>query len=164
MIILLTLIIISLGNIWILLGENWCWSLLGLKGLNNERTNGEYFLLTRAIWNWELKVITYILCYDWLKNLTKLFQPITNYDLFACVYTVLTPHAWISLKMWLVHLNMLSQFVLWQLAKVMSKITLNWKVLNYMWTANCACALTFLNGSVDCEAAVSWFCKASILL
>ena len=24
---------ISLGNIWILLGENWCWSPLGLKGL-----------------------------------------------------------------------------------------------------------------------------------
>ena len=33
MIILLTLITISLGNIWILLGENWCWSLSGLKGL-----------------------------------------------------------------------------------------------------------------------------------
>ena len=32
-IILLTLMIISLGNIWILLGENWCWSLSGLKGL-----------------------------------------------------------------------------------------------------------------------------------
>ena len=28
-----TLITISLGNIWILLGENWCWSILGLKGL-----------------------------------------------------------------------------------------------------------------------------------
>ena len=151
-IILLTLIIISLGNIWILLGENWCWSLLGLKGLNNERTNGEHFLLTRAILNWELKVITYILCYDWLKNLTELFQPITNHDLFACVYTVLMPDA------------LLSQFMLWQLAKVMSKITLNWKVLNHMWNANWTCALTFLNGSVDCEAAVSWFCKASILL
>ena len=32
-IILSTLITISLGNIWILLGENWCWSILGLKGL-----------------------------------------------------------------------------------------------------------------------------------
>ena len=32
-IIISTLITISLGNIWILLGENWCWSLLGLKGL-----------------------------------------------------------------------------------------------------------------------------------
>ena len=31
--IVLTLITISLGNIWILLGENCCWSLLGLKGL-----------------------------------------------------------------------------------------------------------------------------------
>ena len=30
-IILLTLITIFLGNIWILLGENWCWSLLGLR-------------------------------------------------------------------------------------------------------------------------------------
>ena len=34
MIILLTLLTISRGNIWILLGENWCWSLLGLKGLS----------------------------------------------------------------------------------------------------------------------------------
>ena len=29
--ILLTLITFSLGNIWILLGENCCWALLGLK-------------------------------------------------------------------------------------------------------------------------------------
>ena len=34
MIILLILITLSLGNVWILLGENCCWSLLGLKGLN----------------------------------------------------------------------------------------------------------------------------------
>ena len=33
MIILLTLIALSLGSVWILLGENCCWSLLGLKGL-----------------------------------------------------------------------------------------------------------------------------------
>ena len=33
MIILLTLITISLGNRWILLGGNWSWSPLGLKGL-----------------------------------------------------------------------------------------------------------------------------------
>ena len=32
-IILLTLIAIFLGNIWISLGQNWCWSLLGLKRL-----------------------------------------------------------------------------------------------------------------------------------
>ena len=24
---------LSVDNVWILLGENWCWSLLGLKGL-----------------------------------------------------------------------------------------------------------------------------------
>ena len=35
-IILLTLITISLVNIWILLGENCCLSLLGLKGLNQD--------------------------------------------------------------------------------------------------------------------------------
>ena len=34
-IILLTLITFSLANLWISLGENWCWSLLGLKGLIN---------------------------------------------------------------------------------------------------------------------------------
>ena len=32
-IILLILITLSLDNVWILLGENCCWSLLGLKGL-----------------------------------------------------------------------------------------------------------------------------------
>ena len=31
---LLILITVSLDNYWILLGENWCWSLSGLKGLN----------------------------------------------------------------------------------------------------------------------------------
>ena len=31
---LLILITLSLDNVWILLGENWCWTLLGLKGLN----------------------------------------------------------------------------------------------------------------------------------
>ena len=33
MIIKLILITLSLDNVWILLGENWCWSLLWLKGL-----------------------------------------------------------------------------------------------------------------------------------
>ena len=32
-IIWLILIDVALDNLWILLGENWCWSLLGLKGL-----------------------------------------------------------------------------------------------------------------------------------
>ena len=35
MIILLILITLSLDSVWILLGENCCWSLLGLKGLSN---------------------------------------------------------------------------------------------------------------------------------
>ena len=34
MIILLILITLSLDSVWILLGENCCWSLLGLKGLS----------------------------------------------------------------------------------------------------------------------------------
>ena len=33
MIIWLILIDVARDNVWILLGENWCWSLLGLKGL-----------------------------------------------------------------------------------------------------------------------------------
>ena len=33
MIILFILITLSLDNVWILLGENCCWSLLGIKGL-----------------------------------------------------------------------------------------------------------------------------------
>ena len=32
-IILLILITFSFDNVWIFLGENWCWSALGLKGL-----------------------------------------------------------------------------------------------------------------------------------
>ena len=32
---IVTLITFSLANLWISSGENWCWSLLGLKGLNN---------------------------------------------------------------------------------------------------------------------------------
>ena len=35
MIILLILITLSLDSVWILLGENCCWSLLGLKGLRD---------------------------------------------------------------------------------------------------------------------------------
>ena len=39
MIILLILITLFLDSVWILLGENCCWSLLGLKGLmENERS------------------------------------------------------------------------------------------------------------------------------
>ena len=34
-IILLILITFSLDDVWILLGENWCWSPLRLKGLNH---------------------------------------------------------------------------------------------------------------------------------
>ena len=34
-IILLILITFSLDDVWILLGENWCWSPLGLRGLNH---------------------------------------------------------------------------------------------------------------------------------
>ena len=41
MIIWLILITISLDNIWILLGENWCWSLLGLKGFIIELNNND---------------------------------------------------------------------------------------------------------------------------
>ena len=38
---LLILITLSLDNVWILLGEIWCWSLLVLKGLN-KASEGEY--------------------------------------------------------------------------------------------------------------------------
>ena len=36
-IILLILITLSLDCVWILLGENWCWTLLGLKGLRETK-------------------------------------------------------------------------------------------------------------------------------
>ena len=40
---MLILITLSLNDVWILLGENWCWSLLGLQGLTTENKgpNGE---------------------------------------------------------------------------------------------------------------------------
>ena len=38
-IILLILLTLSLDSVWILLGEKWCWSLLGLKGLSNDLVN-----------------------------------------------------------------------------------------------------------------------------
>ena len=41
MIILLILITLSLDSVWILLGENCCWSLLGLKGLRRLLTTRE---------------------------------------------------------------------------------------------------------------------------
>ena len=40
MIILLILITLSLDSEWILLGENCCWTLLGLKGLLGLREKG----------------------------------------------------------------------------------------------------------------------------
>ena len=39
-IILLILITLSLDSVWISLGENWCWSLLGLKGLRSHDGEG----------------------------------------------------------------------------------------------------------------------------
>ena len=44
MTILLIPITISLGSIWILLEQNWCWSILGLEGLKVfGRVTGQYF-------------------------------------------------------------------------------------------------------------------------
>ena len=43
MIILLILITLSLDSVWILVGENYCWSLLGLKGSKEcKEKNGSY--------------------------------------------------------------------------------------------------------------------------
>ena len=47
-IILLILITSSHDSVWILLGENWCWSLLGLKGL---RTQGFYPSCAHDVWH-----------------------------------------------------------------------------------------------------------------
>ena len=51
MIIFLILKTLSLDILWILLGENWCWSLLGLKGLIC--SGGSMGLIFRP--NWGLK-------------------------------------------------------------------------------------------------------------
>ena len=47
MIILLILITLSLDSVWILLGENCCWSLLGLKGLIMKLNDLTLILLTQ---------------------------------------------------------------------------------------------------------------------
>ena len=47
MIILLILITLSLDSAWILLGENCCWSLLGLKGLIMKLNDLTLILLTQ---------------------------------------------------------------------------------------------------------------------
>ena len=52
-IILLILITLSLDNVWILLGENWCWSLLALKGL----TTGIYVVLALDHLKWVRKCL-----------------------------------------------------------------------------------------------------------
>ena len=52
-IILLILITLSLDNVWILLGENWCWSLLALKGL----TTGTYVVLALDHLKWVRKCL-----------------------------------------------------------------------------------------------------------
>ena len=51
MILLSILITISLDSVWISLGENWCWSPLGVKGLSSlvkSTASNLYFLLYRS--------------------------------------------------------------------------------------------------------------------
>ena len=60
MIILLILITLSLDSVWILLGENCCWSLLGLKGLI-------YLHL-----KWSLPILVYLLWF--ILNQSSIFS------------------------------------------------------------------------------------------
>ena len=53
-IILSVLLTLSLENVWIMLGENWCWSLLGLKGLRVHHHHFQ-FLLGITVVPWEIK-------------------------------------------------------------------------------------------------------------
>ena len=53
-IILSVLLTLSLENVWIMLGENWCWSLLGLKGLKVHHHHFQ-FLLGITVVPWEIK-------------------------------------------------------------------------------------------------------------
>ena len=52
MIISVILITLSLDSVWISLGENWCWSPLGLKGLryySSERGSLFFYLCTKTV-------------------------------------------------------------------------------------------------------------------
>ena len=47
------LITLSLDNVWTLLGENCCWSLLGLKGLkkkNKSKFEGKFHIIVQKSW------------------------------------------------------------------------------------------------------------------
>ena len=54
MIILLTPITISLDKIWILLGESWCWSLLGLRLIGTQRVNSQMYRYVYVFINYRL--------------------------------------------------------------------------------------------------------------
>ena len=45
---------ISLGNIWILLGESWCWSLLGLRLIGTQRVNSQMYRYAYMFINYRL--------------------------------------------------------------------------------------------------------------
>ena len=68
-IILLSLITLSLENVWIMLGENWCWSLLGLKGLIQKPYYYGQFALSLG------KESPYIFCKVYPLNLDIFFGP-----------------------------------------------------------------------------------------
>ena len=87
MIIWLILIDVALVNLWTLLGENWCWSLLGLKGLKTtfaRKIDWEGRLGTEALPapKWSLYLAkTYSVFIQW--NIFKVLSHSTIYHL-AC--------------------------------------------------------------------------------
>ena len=52
---------LSFDNVWILSGENWCWSLLGLKGLKGLHSVWGYLKLLRSV-PWSAVVRRWWLC------------------------------------------------------------------------------------------------------
>ena len=85
MIIFYILTTLSLDNVWTLLGENCCWSLLGLKGLNNVGQNS--FQISAQLQS-VLIVFNFIRpsvpCYVFLSG-SKMFRPLVL-RLFKCSF------------------------------------------------------------------------------
>ena len=78
---IVTLITFSLANLWISSGENWCWSLLGLKGLNNSYIaiecdnnclDGMYYL---GVIQLNLVFIMFSFCATWMNQVQCFRHP-----------------------------------------------------------------------------------------
>ena len=97
-IILLILITFSFDNLWILLGENWCWSPLGLKGLNNNKFDSSNKTFHRSL------LINYKGCW-WKATKAQFIQSL------MCFCPTCQTYSWITFNKSLAQARHLNQFL-----------------------------------------------------